>query len=223
MSRVSAVSERAVVAVNEIFYSIQGEATEAGRPCVLVRLSGCDLRCRWCDTAYAFHEGTAMRVEDVVAEVAAWHCPLVLVTGGEPLLQPAAPTLIRALVEAGREVLVETGGHRDIRELDPRARVVLDVKCPGSGESSRNHWENLERLREGDAVKFVIADRQDYEWARTVLRERPAASGVTAFFSPVHGHLPPRDLAAWILEDGLPVRLQLQIHKLIWGADRRGV
>jgi len=223
MTGASAAPDGQVVSVNEIFYSIQGEATEAGRPCMFVRLAGCDLRCRWCDTEHAFHDGTAMAIEEVVERVASRGCRLVEVTGGEPLLQPGAPTLVRRLLEGGHEVLVETGGHRDIAVLDPRARIVLDLKCPGSGESGGNRWENLELLREGDAVKLVLADRADYEWARGVIRDRPPARGISVFLSPVHGELSPQDLAAWILEDGLPVRLQLQIHKVIWGPDRRGV
>jgi 7-carboxy-7-deazaguanine synthase len=208
--------------VNEIFYSLQGEAAHSGRPCTFVRLAACDLRCRWCDTAYAFHEGTSLTIGEILDRVAAHRCRLVEVTGGEPLLQPHAPVLVAALLDAGHEVLVETGGHRDIGVLDRRAAVVLDVKCPGSGESDRNLWENLSRLDGADAVKFVIADRADYEWSRDAIRERGIAGRCPVFLSPVHGELAPGALAAWILEDRLPVRLQIQLHKFLWG-DGRGV
>jgi 7-carboxy-7-deazaguanine synthase len=212
----------ASLVVNEIFHSIQGEATHAGVPCVFVRLTACDLRCRWCDTEYAFHEGTSLPIPEIVARVAAFGCPLVEVTGGEPLLQRHTPMLVRALLDRGHEVLVETGGHLDIGGLDPRARVILDLKCPGSGEAAKNRWENLDRLEAKDAIKFVIADRGDYDWASETLRRLTLAGRAPVFFAPVHGELDPARLAGWILEDRLPVRLQLQIHKLLWG-DRRGV
>jgi len=212
----------ASVVVNEIFHSIQGEATHAGVPCVFVRLTGCDLRCRWCDTEYAFHEGKPLPIPEIVARVAAFGCPLVEVTGGEPLLQRHTPALVRALLDQGYEVLVETGGHLDIGGLDPRARVILDLKCPGSGEGAANRWENLDRLAPKDAIKFVIADRTDYEWAGETVRRLGLEAKAPIYFSPVHGELDPAHLAGWILEDRLPVRLQLQIHKVLWG-DRRGV
>ena len=209
--------------VNEIFRSIQGEATHVGRPCTFVRLTACDLRCRWCDTEYAFHEGDSMSLDAVRREVAELGCPLVEVTGGEPLLQPGAPELVRALLDDGYEVLVETGGHRDIGVLDRRAKVVLDLKCPGSGESERNRWENVERLRPEDSVKFVIADRRDYEWSRQMLQRHDLANRCEVYLSPVHDELQPAQLAEWMLEDGLPARLQVQLQKILWGADRRGV
>ena len=212
----------AALVVNEIFHSIQGEATHAGQPCVFVRLTACDLRCRWCDTEYAFHEGTSLAIPEILARVAAFGCPLVEVTGGEPLLQRHTPLLVRELLDRGHEVLVETGGHRDIGALDPRARVILDLKCPGSGEVERNRWENLDRLAAKDAIKFVIADGRDYVWARETVRRLALAGRAPVYFSPVHGELDAAQLAGWILEDRLPVRLQLQLHKLLWG-DRRGV
>ncbi len=209
--------------VTEIFHSIQGESTHAGRPCTFVRLTACDLRCRWCDTEYAFGEGHPMEPEAILAEVAAHGCRLVEVTGGEPLLQPGTPDLCRRLLDAGYEVLVETGGHHDASVLPEGVKTILDVKCPGSGESGKVHWPNLDRLRPGDEVKFVIADRADYVWARGVVQERRLTDRAPVHFSPVFGRLDPADLAAWILEDGLAVRLQLQIHKHVWEPTRRGV
>lgn len=210
--------------VNEIFYSIQGESTHAGRPCVFVRLTGCNLRCRWCDTAYAFYEGRRMTVEEVAAAVAAFECDLVEITGGEPLLQDAVHPLIDSLFKARATVMIETSGACDIGGLDPRVIRIVDIKCPGSGESARNRWENLECLTKRDEVKFVIADRADYEWARGVMsRHGIAARAGAVLMSPAFGELDPKDLAAWIMEDRLPARLQLQIHKHIWDPAARGV
>jgi 7-carboxy-7-deazaguanine synthase len=211
------------VKVTEIFHSIQGESTQAGRPCVFVRLTACDLRCRWCDTEYAFTEGGPMDLEEVLARVRSYHCPLVEVTGGEPLLQAQTPELCRRLLAEGFEVLLETGGHRDISVVPEGVRIILDVKCPGSGEAHRVHWENLDRLPPSGEIKFVIADRLDYEWARDTVRTRDLAVRHAVLFSPVHGELPYRDLASWIIEDGLAVRFHPQIHKHIWEPDRRGV
>jgi 7-carboxy-7-deazaguanine synthase len=209
--------------IYEIFYSLQGESTFAGRPCVLVRLTGCQMRCSWCDTEYAFHGGAWMSLEEVLAKVAAFGCPLVEVTGGEPLLQPSCLPLLTALCDAGYEVLLETGGGLDIAPVDPRVRRILDIKCPGSGESGNNRWENLGQLRSTDEVKFVVADRADYEWARGVIAERGLAGVCPLHFSPVWESCPPAELAAWILADRLPVRLTLQQHKILWGKDTRGV
>ena len=213
-----------MLTINEIFHSIQGESTHSGRPCVFVRLAACDLRCSWCDTPYAFHEGTKRSVDDVVDQVARFGCGLVEITGGEPLLQRDVYPLMDWLLESGLTVMVETGGHLSIHEVPTRVIRIVDVKCPGSGESARNHWENLALLTAHDEVKFVIRDRADYEFARDVV-SRYALTGLCAavLFSPVHGVLPPKDLAEWILEDKLQVRLQLQAHKYIWGADVRGV
>ncbi len=209
--------------VTEIFHSIQGESSQAGRPCVFVRLSACDLRCRWCDTAYAFSGGRPMSVDAVLAEALAFDCPLVEVTGGEPLLQPETPELCRRLLGAGCEVMLETGGHRDISILPEGVRIILDVKCPGSGESGKVLWENLDRLPPDGEVKFVLSDRADYLWAREVVLTRGLAKRRVVLFAPVFGELPYEDLAAWILEDGLGARLQIQIHKHVWEPDRRGV
>jgi 7-carboxy-7-deazaguanine synthase len=211
-----------VLRVNEIFHSIQGESTHAGRPCVFVRLTGCNLRCDWCDTAYAFHEGDSLTVEEVVDRVAAFGCGLVEVTGGEPLLQPEAIELMRSLLAHGHEVLLETGGSLPIEGVPEGVCRIVDIKCPGSGESERNRWENLDALRPGDELKFVIANRADYEWAVGVLRSR-ALHRTPVLFSAVHDRLPAGELARWVLDDGLPVRLQIQIHKILWPASVRGV
>ena len=213
-----------MLTVNEIFHSIQGESTFAGQPCVFVRLTACDLRCSWCDTPYAFHEGRRMSVDEVVAEVENYKCPLVEVTGGEPLLQREVYPLMTRLLESGKTVLLETGGHRSIAEVPDDVVRIMDIKCPASGEAEKTDWDNLNYLRPRDQVKFVINDRDDYEYARDVMtRERLADRVDTVLFSPVHGILHPRALAAWILEDRLPVRLQLQSHKYIWDPATRGV
>ena len=209
--------------VNETFFSIQGEGTRAGKPCVFVRLTGCPLRCAWCDTAYAFHEGTRRSLEDVAAEIARHPCRTVLVTGGEPLAQPAAFDLVARLLDLGWEVLVETSGHIALDALDRRAVVILDVKAPGSGESHRTEWRNLELLKPTDEVKFVLAHRADYEWSRAVVRDRGLARRCVVMFSPVHGVLDPGLLGRWILDDGLEVRLQVQLHKYLWPGVERGV
>jgi 7-carboxy-7-deazaguanine synthase len=215
---VTAAGER--LKVHEIFYSLQGESTFAGRPCVLVRLTGCQMRCVWCDTEYAFYEGGWRTLDEILAEVASYSCPLVELTGGEPLLQPAALPLLERLCERGYEVLLETGGGLDIGPVDPRVRRIVDVKCPGSGEAANNRWENLALLTGRDELKFVLADEADYVWAKEVIVEHRLGGRCPIHFSPVHGSLDARDLAAWILRDGLPVRMQLQLHKLLWGAAR---
>jgi len=213
-----------MLTINEIFHSIQGESTYAGAPCVFVRLTACDLRCTWCDTPYAFTEGRKRTVEEVVDEVAAFGCPLVELTGGEPLLQEDVYPLMTALLGRGLTVLLETGGHISVERVPDGVVKIVDVKCPGSGESARNYWPNLDLVGQKDEVKFVIQDRADYEFAREVARRHALAERCGAvLFSPVHGVLPPPELAAWILADRLPVRLQLQVHKYIWGAHARGV
>lgn len=213
-----------MLTINEIFHSIQGESTHSGRPCVFVRLTACDLRCSWCDTPYAFHEGRKVSVEDVVSQVRAYGCELVEITGGEPLLQRDVYPLMSALVDQGHEVLVETGGHLSVADVPEPVVRIVDVKCPGSGEAGKTHWPNLDALRPKDEVKFVIRDRADYEYARGVVGRHALIGRVAAvLFSPVHGVLAPAELAAWILADRLAVRLQLQSHKYIWGADVRGV
>ena len=213
-----------MLTVNEIFHSIQGESSHAGRPCVFVRLTGCNLRCVWCDTPYAFDEGRRISIDEIVRAVDAYDCPLVEITGGEPLLQPDVYGLMNRLLAAGKTVLLETGGHIDISDVPPAVVKVVDVKCPGSGESEHNAWANLERLAAHDEVKFVIRDRADYEFARDVLQRHELDRRCAAvLLSPVHRVLDPLQLAAWSLEDRLPVRLQLQLHKYVWGDDARGV
>jgi 7-carboxy-7-deazaguanine synthase len=213
-----------VLTINEIFHSIQGESTHAGRPCVFVRLTACDLRCSWCDTPYAFHEGRKMSVEEVVGAVRAYRCDVVEITGGEPLLQKDVYPLMQQLLDEGRTVMLETGGHLSIDQVPEPVIRVIDVKCPGSGESDRNHWPNLDRLRPADEVKFVIKDRGDYEYARGIAANYGLTERCTAVhFSPVHGVQDARELAAWVLEDRLKVRVQLQLHKYIWDATTRGV
>jgi 7-carboxy-7-deazaguanine synthase len=224
--------------VNEIFCSIQGESTRAGCPCVFVRLAGCPLRCHYCDTAYAFKEGSLRSIDDVVEAVCAYAPGLVEVTGGEPLAQPAVHALIQRLCDLGKTVLIETSGASDIGPCDPRAIRILDLKTPGSGEAEKNLWSNLEHLAERDEVKFVITDRDDYEWARTVIEEhrlgeRCGAVLMSAVSPQPPGEeiegcpgLDPRELAEWLLRDppsGGPVRIQAQLHKLIWDPQARGV
>ncbi len=213
-----------MLTVNEIFHSIQGESTRAGEPCVFVRLTACDLRCSWCDTPYAFHEGSKRSVEEVLEDVARYGCVLVEITGGEPLLQEDVYPLMEGLIARGHEVMIETGGHRSIARVPQRVRRIVDVKCPGSGESHRNHWENLELIGRGDEVKFVVKDRADYEYARDIIAGHQLSDRAGAvLMSPVHGVQDSRELAEWVLADRLPVRLQLQLHKFIWPPDTRGV
>jgi len=208
--------------VTEIFFSIQGESTHAGRPCTFVRLTGCNLRCRWCDSEYTFTGGEKMSIDDVMSKVASYGCKLIEITGGEPLAQSEAFDLIKRLCDDGYEVLIETSGSIDITPVDERAKIILDIKCPGSGEVEKNRWENIERLRPHDEVKFVLADRDDYEWAKRVIEERNLTRW-TILFSPVWGELNLQPLAEWMLADRVPARLQTQLHKHIWGADVHGV
>jgi len=213
-----------MLTINEIFYSIQGESSRAGQPCVFVRLTACDLRCSWCDTPYAFDEGRKMSVSDVVAAVEGYGCPLVEITGGEPLLQADVYELMERLSGSGRTVMLETGGHRSIARVPAGVLKIVDIKCPGSGEADKNDWTNLNILAAGDEVKFVIKDRVDYEFARDVIARYALADRAAAvLMSPVHGVLDPRTLSEWMLEDHLPVRLQLQLHKYIWAPTTRGV
>jgi 7-carboxy-7-deazaguanine synthase len=215
--------------VTEIFHSIQGESTWAGLPCTFVRLTGCPLRCVWCDTEYAFHGGDKIGIEQILARVDEIGTPLVEVTGGEPLVQRNAFVLVTRLLDRGYTVLVETSGALDVGPLDARAHKIMDLKCPGSGEVEKNLWSNLGHLTAQDEVKFVIADRTDYEWAVETIREHGLDDAVRGgrlraiLFSPVWEGTDLRELAAWILADRLPVRLQVQLHKLIWGATARGV
>jgi len=212
-----------MLTVNEVFFSIQGEGSRAGRPCVFVRLTGCPLRCVWCDTAYAFHEGRRREEAELASELQHFPVKLLCLTGGEPLAQPAAFPFVTRLIDDGWEVVVETSGHVPLGPLDPRAVAIMDVKTPGSGESRRMEWANLDRLRAADEAKFVIDGRGDYEWSRDVVRERRLAERCTVLFSPVHGVLNPGTLGRWILDDGLGVRLQVQLHKVLWPGVTRGV
>lgn len=211
--------------VTEIFHSIQGESTHAGRPCAFVRLTGCPMRCVWCDSEYTFTGGDHLSIDEVMAQVRALGCNLVEVTGGEPLAQPQAFTLIGRLCEEGYEVLVETGGYVSTHLLDTRAKIILDVKCPGSGEDTRNHWPNLDVLRpDRDEVKFVIADRADWDFARGVIERFDLEKRAKAvLISPVWEGVNLQDVADWIKSSGLNVRMQLQMHKYIWGPEARGV
>jgi len=213
-----------MLTINEIFYSIQGESTRAGCRCVFVRLTACDLRCSWCDTVYAFHEGQKRSLDEVLAEVEQYDCQLVEITGGEPLLQDEVYPLMERLLASGRTVMLETGGHRPIARV-PRAVVkILDVKCPGSGESDKNDWSNLAALAPHDEVKFVVRDRADYDFSRGVIARYDLPSRAAAvLMSPVHGELDPRLLSEWMLEDHVPARLQIQLHKFIWPPLTRGV
>jgi len=215
---------KSLLTINEIYCSIQGESTYAGRRCVFVRLTACDLRCSWCDTEYAFYEGRKRSIDEVLGDVEQLDCSLVELTGGEPLLQDEVYPLMQSLVDRGRTVLLETGGHRSTARVPEAVVTILDVKCPGSGESHRNEWSNLERLRPHDEVKFVVKDRQDYEFAREVIAKFQIADRVSAIhLSPVHGVLDLRSLSEWVLEDRLPARVQAQLHKYIWDPATRGV
>jgi len=209
---------------NEIFLSIQGESTWAGLRCVFVRLTGCDLRCTYCDTAYAFTEGQRRPLDEVLAQALAFDCQLVEVTGGEPLLQPAALPLMAALCDAGRTVLLETNGAHDISRVDPRVHRIMDLKTPGSGECARNLWSNIDHLTLRDEVKFVIGSREDYEWAREQVRRFDLPRRVRAvLFSPVFGKIEPVEIVNAMVEDKLDVRFQLQLHKIVWDPKQRGV
>lgn len=210
----------ATLRVSEIFHSLQGESSRAGLPTVFVRLTGCPLRCAWCDTDYAFSGGETMTLGDVLIEVARHGAQQVCVTGGEPLAQKACLPLLAALCDAGYSVSLETSGALDIAQVDPRVSRIMDLKAPASGEADRNHWENLARLNAGDELKIVLADEHDYEWARQAIRDRRLDAICPVLLSPVAGRLDARQIAEWVLRDRLPVRLQLQLHKLIWGTER---
>jgi len=205
--------------IKEIYRSIQGESSFAGWPCTFVRTVGCDLRCSYCDEPHAFSGGERMTIAEILMRVKELGVQLVELTGGEPLLQPALPELCSELLREGYRVLIETGGHRDISTLDPRVHVILDVKTPGSGMSAHNDLENLKRLGPGGEVKLVVGDAQDYAWARNLIRAHHLEQRFPVHLSPVHGVLDPKELAAWMLRDGLGARLNLQLHKYVWGAD----
>lgn len=210
----------ATLRISEIFHSLQGESTRVGLPTVFVRLTGCPLRCRWCDTAHAFSGGTVMEIAAVLERVASCGCPTVCVTGGEPLAQASCLPLLAALCDAGYSVSLETSGALDIGSVDPRVSRIVDLKAPDSGECAKNRWENLALLRPADELKLVLASRADYDWAVTACRERRLFDFCPVLFSPVWDSLAPADLAQWILDDRLPVRFQLQLHKILWGNER---
>ena len=209
--------------VTEIFHSIQGESSHVGKPCVFIRLTGCPLRCTWCDTEYAFTGGTTMSTSEILNTVRRYQCPLVEVTGGEPLHQPEVFPLITNLCDEGLQVLIETSGAIDISPVDRRAHVILDVKCPGSGMTHHMHWGNLAQLSAKDEVKFVLKDRQDYDWAKDVVAQHHLCDRCSVLFSPLFGKLELQTLAEWILQDRLPVRFHIQLHKYIWDPHMRGV
>jgi 7-carboxy-7-deazaguanine synthase len=209
--------------INEIFFSIQGEGERVGWPCIFIRLAFCNLRCSWCDSEYTFYESKEMSLAQVMDAIAGYPCKLVEVTGGEPLAQESALPLMKQLCDAGYEVMLETSGSLDIGRVDPRVRRIMDLKCPGSGMVSRNRMANLDLLNSGDELKFVLKDRLDYEWAKELVLRLKLNETCPVLFSPVWGHCNNRDLAEWILDDGLPVRMQLQIHKYIWDPHMRGV
>ena len=210
--------------VNEIYRSIQGESTWAGLPCVFVRLTFCDLRCTYCDTAYAFYSGTKIAVPEIVARVLDFDCPLVEITGGEPLLQRNVLPLMAELCDHGRTVLIETSGAHDISGIDPRVHRIMDLKTPGSGESTRNRYENIPYLTARDEVKFVIGSREDYLWSKQKIAEYDLINRCgTVLFSPIFGRVDPREIVEWLLQDNLRVRFQLQMHKFIWAPETKGV
>jgi len=211
--------------VNELFYSIQGESSHAGRPCVFLRLTGCNLRCSYCDTRYAYDEGQNLEIDEIIDRVTSYRCRLIEITGGEPLIQKETPELIHQLLERGFEVLLETNGSLDISNIDDRCVKIVDIKCPSSGEAKNNDLENLKRLSDKDEIKFVIGSEEDYVYAKKImsligksnLRIKPP------IFSPVHKQMDPKLLAEWILADHIDVRMQIQLHKIIWGSETRGV
>ena len=223
MNQASDSDSPAALRVTEIFHSIQGESTFAGEPCVFVRLTGCPLRCTWCDTAYAFDGGRDMSVDAVLEHVKRYDCSLVELTGGEPLSQASAFPLTVRLCDEGFAVLIETSGALDVSPVDSRATIIMDVKCPGSAMEHRMRWDNLKHLTSNDQIKFVISDRRDYDWAVDVVTRHRLAERCPVLFSPVFGEQAVRPLAEWILQDRLPVRFQVQLHKVIWDPDARGV
>lgn len=209
--------------VTEIFYSVQGESSWAGMPCAFVRLTGCPLRCRWCDTVYGFHGGKKQSIDSVLETLATYPTRLVEVTGGEPLAQAAAVPLMQRLIDEGYTVLLETSGSQSLAEVPKDVRIIMDLKCPGSGMDSKNLWSNLDLLKSTDEIKFVVASREDFEWAVQKIREHDLAKRAHLLLSPAWGLVKPQDLVAWLLESGIPARLNLQLHKLIWGPKKKGV
>jgi 7-carboxy-7-deazaguanine synthase len=214
--------QKSTIKINEIFYSIQGESSYAGFPCVFIRLTYCNLRCTYCDTEYAFYEGKDLTIDEIINEVDKFNCNLVEITGGEPLIQKNVHGLIQELFNHNYEVLIETGGHLDIAELDKRVKIILDIKCPSSGESEKVLWSNLHNLNSGTEVKFVIGDKADFDWALSKI-EQYNINQNKILFSPVFGELENKELAKWILDSNLAVRMQLQMHKYIWHPEKKGV
>ena len=206
----------------EIFHSLQGESSRVGLPTVFVRLTGCPLRCGYCDTEYAFHGGSTQSFVEILANVASYQAQYVCVTGGEPLAQKGCHALLKMLCDAGYQVSIETSGAMDISQVDQRVSVIMDIKTPGSGEENKNLWSNISALEAKDEVKFVLVDRADYDWAKQILAQYDLTQKCPVLFSPVYKTLPPADLATWVLEDRLPVRMQVQLHKILWG-EKAGV
>jgi len=223
-SRMRPIADRppGTLVVHEIYASIQGESTYAGLPCTFIRLTGCPLRCRWCDTPHSFKEGSPMSIDAILSEVEKLSPRLVEVTGGEPLSHPECDELLKQLADTGRKVLLETSGAIPTDTVDPRVTVILDMKCPSSGEVGSNHYPNLSRLKPGDEVKFVIGTREDFEWSVDLIRKHDLIRQ-PILFSPIYGELTHEQLTNWIMETGLPIRLQVALHKVIWGPEVRGV
>lgn len=209
--------------VNEIYFSIQGEGTKAGLPCVFIRLTYCNLRCTYCDTEYAFYDGKDMTMEQVLEEVKKYGCNLVEVTGGEPLIQKECIPLMTGLCNLGYEVMIETGGSLPIKNIDPRVKVIMDLKCPSSKMTKKNHYDNISYLKDFDEVKFVIGSREDYEWSKQMIEQYQLDKKCIVLFSPVFGSIEPVNIVDWLLEDKLNVRFQLQMHKFIWDPATKGV
>ena len=201
----------------EIFYSLQGESSRVGLPTIFIRLSGCPMRCHYCDTAYAFQGGSMMEIDDIMASIKQYDTRFVTVTGGEPLAQKEVLNLLKALADSNYEVSIETGGGLSIKEVDPRIKIILDIKTPESGEEKKNHWENLEMIDSKDEIKFVLCSREDYDWAKKILDQYKLTQKCSVLFSPVYQQLDTTDLGDWILKDQLHVRMQIQLHKLLWG------
>lgn len=209
--------------INEIFYSIQGESLQSGKPCIFIRLTYCNLRCSYCDTEYAFFEGNEMSISEILQNVKQYPCKLVEITGGEPLIQKNVLILMRLLCDQGYDVMIETAGHLDISVIDRRVKRIMDIKCPSSGESTKNRWSNIQHLQQTDEVKFVVGSDDDLEWARNIIDTYDLCNRCPVLFSPVFNKMNYRRLAEWVLRSQLPVRMQIQLHKLIWEPDRRGV
>ncbi|MBP9708618.1 MAG: radical SAM protein [Oligoflexales bacterium] len=209
--------------LTELYLSIQGESSYVGWPCVFVRLSGCPLRCRWCDTVYSFKQGQEYGMQDLIEQIKAFDVPLIELTGGEPLAQAGTPNLISELILLGKKVLIETGGAHDVGVLPKETHIIMDVKCPGSGMSDKNLYSNFDKLKRSDEIKFVIAHREDFLWSQNIISQYSLENRCDILFSPAFGLLDPKDLAAWIIEERLPVRMQIQIHKYIWGPRTKGV